>query len=155
MEVARLFDAPTARFGTAGSLMLAHYTGRTTPAMLDELDRLQDALVKRYTRISTLTLIGQAGMERPEEQVRDRSLALSKKYEDVVRGSAIVVTTRGIGAVMVRTFLSAFFLLNKAKMQIRVFASVGEALKWLHTLDGDDASYRDLSSEDVLRFTDA
>lgn len=155
MEVVRLFDAPTARFGAAGSLMVAHYSGRTTTAVLEELDRQQEALAKRYPRLSTLTLIGQAGMERPEEQVRERSLALGKKYEEVVRGSAIVVTTRGIGAVMVRTFLSAFFLLNKSKMPMKVFASVGEALKWLHTLDGDDASYRELSSEDVLRFTGA
>ncbi|MFZ5439529.1 MAG: hypothetical protein ACOZQL_05955 [Myxococcota bacterium] len=155
MEVTRVFDVPGARAGTAGSLLVVYYAGRTTLQTLEALDVAQGALVKQHQNISSLTVIGQAGMERPDEQVRDRSLALSKKYEANVRASAIVVNTRGIGAVMVRTFLSAFFLLNQSKMQIKVFASVNEALKFLHGFDGTDTSYRDVGADDVLRFCDA
>lgn len=154
MEVAPFFEGPGARIGTAGSLLVAHYRARTTLEDLEQLDRAQEALLAKYPRISTLSVIAPTGVQRPEEQVRERSLALNLKYEGRVVGSGIVVTTRGIGAVMVRTFLSAFLLLNKAKMAPRVFASISESMKWLHTLDAADASWRELSPSDVQRFSD-
>ena len=121
----------------------------------DALERAQNALLTKFPRISTLSIIAPSGVERPEEKVRERSLALNLAFEEKVRGSGIVVTTRGIGAVMVRTFLTAFFLLNKAKMAPMVFASISESMKWLHTLDGDDGSWRELSPTDVQGFNDA
>lgn len=155
MDVTRVFEGPGVRLGTAGSLLIACYRARTTVEDLDALERAQNALLTKYPRISTLSIIAPSGVERPEEKVRERSLALNLAFEEKVRGSGIVVTTRGIGAVMVRTFLTAFFLLNKAKMAPMVFASISESMKWLHTLDGDDGSWRELSPTDVQGFNDA
>lgn len=155
MHVMRVFEGPGARLGTAGSLLIACYRARTTVEDLDALERAQHALLTQHPRISTLSVIAPTGLERPDEKVRDRSLALNLAFEEKVRGSAIVVTTRGIGAVMVRTFLTAFLLLNKAKVAPMVFASVSESMKWLHTLDADDASWRELSPADVQAFNDA
>lgn len=154
MEVATAFEGGGVRIGTAGSLLVACYRARTTVADLELLDRAQEGLLAKYPRIRTLSIIAPAGVERPDENVREQSLALNLKYEDKVVGSAIVVTTRGISAVMVRTFLTAFLLLNKAKMTPRVFASISESMKWLHTLDAGDESWRELSPADVQGFND-
>lgn len=153
MEVSRLFDSPEARFGAAGPLFVAHYKGAVTVDTLDELDRAQAALIEKRGVISMVTLIGELGpMLKVEEAVRSRSIELGKKYEKQVRGSAIVVATRGLAAVMVRTFLSGFFLLSRTELPIRTFSTVKDALAWLQSLNGQDAGVRELQLGDLTRF---
>ena len=154
MEFTKSFESTDARFGNFGPLMVALYRGTTSPGMLDELDRAQEALIKKYPRISTFTVIGQAGsILKVDEAVRTRSLELGKKYEKNVLGSAIVVATKGLGAVMVRTFLSGFFLLSKSETPMKTFSSIGEGLHWVQSLPGQDLSLKtELSATDLERF---
>ncbi|MFT3711729.1 MAG: STAS/SEC14 domain-containing protein [Archangium sp.] len=153
MEVSRLFDSPEARFGAAGPLFVAHYKGAVTLATLEKLDELQGALVEKRGTISMITVIGELGpMFKIDEDVRHRSVELGKKYDKQVRGGAIVVTTRGLAAVMVRTFLSGFFLLSRNEMPMRTFATVKEALSWLQNLPGQDAPLRELRPTDIDAF---
>jgi hypothetical protein len=91
-------------------------------------------------------------MFKIDDAVRRRSVELGKKYEKQVRGAAIVVVTRGLAAVMVRTFLSGFFLLSRSEMPMRTFASVKEALTWVQTLPGQDAPLRELRPQDIDAF---
>lgn len=153
MEVSRLFDSPQARFGAAGPLFVAHYKGAVNLDTLDQLDKAEASLVEKRGVISTITVIGDIGpMFKTDEAIRRRSVELGKKYEKHVRGSAIVITTRGLAAVMVRTFLSGFFLLSKAEFPIRTFSTVKEALAWLQGLNGQDAGVRELRPSDVDSF---
>lgn len=154
MEFTKSFESADARFGSAGPLLVALYRGSTSPGILDELDRTQEALLKRFPRITTLTVIGQAGsMLKADEGVRTRSVELGKKYEKSVIGSAIVVTTKGLGAVMVRTFLSGFFLLSKAEMPMKTFSTIAEGLAWLQALPGQDLSVKtEIRPADIERF---
>jgi hypothetical protein len=122
--------------------------------MFDELDRAEGALLEKFPRISTLTVIGQAGsMLKVDEGVRTRSVELGKKYEKHVLGSAIVVTTKGLGAVMVRTFLSGFFLLSKSETPMKTFSTIAEGLAWLQALPGQDLAIKtEVRAADIERF---
>ena len=154
MDFVRVFESQEIRLGTAGPLMVASYRGATTLAALDELSRAQDALLTKFPRISTLTVIGQASsMLRIDEAVRTRSVELGKKFDGKVVGSAIVVTTKGLGAVIVRSFLSGFFLLSRAETPMKTFANVQEGLSWLRALPGQDAVIKaEISVADIERF---
>ncbi len=75
MEIIRSFDSAEVRFGAAGPLMVTLYRDSSTLAGLDELERTQDALLKKFPLISTLTVIGQAtSMFRNDAAVRARSV---------------------------------------------------------------------------------
>lgn len=154
MDFVKLFESTEARLGNSGPLLVALYRGSASVAVLDELSRAQEALLAKHPRISTLTVIGQAGsMIRVDEAVRTKSVDLGKKFDGKVVGSAIVVTTKGLGAVIVRTFLSGFFLLSRAETPMRTFASVEEGLTWLRSLPGQDPMIKlGISSHDVERF---
>ena len=154
MELTKTFESVDARFGTAGPLMVTLYRGTSNLAMLEELDRAQEALIAKHTRISTIAVIALAGsMLKTDDAVRSRSVALGKKYEKSVLGSAIVVTTRGLGAVMVRTFLSGFFLLSRAETPMKTFSSIAEGLSWVQSLPGQDLGIKTLvSATDIERF---
>jgi hypothetical protein len=154
MECIKTYQAQDTRFGTVGPLVVASYGGATTLAALEELDRTQDALLAKYPRISTLTIIGQAGsMLKIDEAVRAKSVQLGKKFDGKVIGSAIAITARGLGAVFARSFLSGFFLLSRAETPMKTFPSIEEGLSWLRSLPGQDLSLKtELSVADVERF---
>ncbi len=154
MDLLKTFESAEVRFGTAGPLLVTLYRGPNSVAMLDELDRAQEALIAKHARISTIAIIALAGsMLKADDAVRTRSVALGKKYEKSVRGSAIVVTTRGLGAVMVRTFLSGFFLLSRAETPMKTFSTIAEGLSWVQSLPGQDLSIKTLvSATDIERF---
>ncbi|MDP2270691.1 MAG: hypothetical protein Q8N23_13720 [Archangium sp.] len=154
MELIKTFDSVDARFGTAGPLLVALYRGSASLAMLDELDRTQDALLRKFTRISTLTVIGQAsGMFKVDEAVRTRSVELGKKFDGKVTGSAIVVNAKGLAAVMVRTFLTGFFLLSRAETPMKTFSKISEGLSWLQSFPDQDVGIKtQLSETDIERF---
>lgn len=150
MEFTTVYDAPEARFGVAGPLIVAVYKGAPALTVLEQLDRAQTELITKRGTISTLTVIGELGsMLKVDDGVRQRSVELGKKYEKHVRGSAIVVETRGVAAVMVRSFLTGFFLLSRSEMPMKSFKRVTEGLTWLQGLPGQDAPLRELRAGDV------
>jgi hypothetical protein len=154
MEFIRSFDSPAARFGTVGPLMVALYKGATDLAHLDEVDRIQTTMLQKYPRISTLSVIDSAGsLLKVDEAVRNRSVELGNKYDGKVTGSAIVIITKGLAAVMARTFLSGFFLLSRAATPTKTFARVDESLIWLRSLPGQDLVIKtEISATDIERF---
>lgn len=153
MEVVTRRSSSDVLLGSAGSLFVAYYRAQTTLATLELLDTVQTEMLASYSHLSTLTIIGQLGALKVDDAVRDRSVVLGKKYEKQVRGSAIVVTTRGLAAVMVRTFLTGFFLLSRAETPVKTFSSVAEALGWLQSLPGQDLEVKlNVTSQDVERF---
>jgi hypothetical protein len=58
-----------------------------------------------------------------------------------------------LGAVMVRTFLSGFFLLSKAETPMKTFSTIAEGLAWLQALPGQDLSIKtEVRAADIERF---
>lgn len=144
---------PEARFGVVGSVLVSHYRGRTTLAMLDELDRIQSELIAKHQRISTMSVVGQLDMLRVEDDVRKRSLELGKKFEHSVYGNAIVITTRGLAAVMARTFLTGYFLISLTEAPTRTCSTVAAGLEFL--FERDPTLRGQLSLVELQQFLDA
>ncbi len=154
MLVTKSFESVEVRLGVASSLVVALYRSGASLTALEELDKLQTSLLQKHAKLSTLTLIGQLGsVLKVDEAVRVKSVELGKKYEKQVHGSAIVVTTKGLAAVMARTFLSGFFMVSRSETPMRTFATVSEGLAWLQSLPGQDMALKtELHLNDIEDF---
>lgn len=149
MAVTLLLDKPLLKAGHVGPLLVTLYRGSTSLEVLGDLDRLESELVKTYPRISTLTVLQTTdGMLKVDEAIRARGAELSRKFDRNMVGAAIVVLSRGLAAVVTRTFLSGYFLASRAEAPTRTFSSVGDGLQWLRSLPGQDA---DLKASASLR----
>lgn len=154
MLVQLAFENDTVRFGNAGPLVIASYKGALTLTALKELEKLEDGLLKVHPRIASLAVMGKmGGMFQVDKEVQKYGVELATKYEKVAHGSAIVVQTKGLGAVVVRTFLSAYFMMSKSTMVTQTFASVDEGLAWLQQLPGQNPlSGLSVSAADIEAF---
>lgn len=133
--IERAYDSPIFRFGAVGPLVVAFYKGATTKAQLQELDAFQTRLLTQHPRIMSLTIMGQvAATTRMDEDARAFTGELATKYEKTNVGSAMVVKSTGLGAVVVRSFLSAWFLMRQTELRAKVFKTVDEGLGWLQSL---------------------
>lgn len=152
--IQRRYDSAAVSFGVVGPLLVAHY--RSTPESvehLEKLDGIQDKLVAEHGRISTCWIISQVGsMMRVSPAIRDKSLELDVKYEPHLRGSAIVIASKGIGAVMARGFLTTFFLLSRNRSPRDTFSSIAEGLVWLKALPEQHALVTGLSVSELEAF---
>ena len=149
-SLSTVLETPSLRAATAGSLLVVEYLGPTALADLERMDAVQSELAAKFQRISVLSLIGQLGsITRVEAPVRERSSQMLTKYEHITRGGAIVITTRGLAGVMVRTFMSSLFLINSTQLPMRTFSRADEALQWLQGLEGQDAGVKTLTPADV------
>lgn len=155
MQVETLFEGHGVKLGAAGSLMVAVYRSASSVEALEALDRVQAGVVARHGRISTLSVIADTpgSMLRTDEAVRVRSVELGKKYESSVLGSGIVVTARGLSAVVARTFLTGFFLLSRSEMPMKTFSTLADALAWVQALPGQSTALKtELSVLDLEKF---
>ena len=126
MPISLHVDTPAVRIGTIGSLIVTCY--RTTPTVetLDEVDRVESELVTRFPRVATLAIAG------PESSFL--------RIDEKVRGAAIVIASRGLSAVMARSFMTAFLLMSRQSWPIQTFPSVETAARWLEGLAGNDVT---------------
>ncbi|MBL8936369.1 MAG: hypothetical protein JNM69_17570 [Archangium sp.] len=114
--------------------MVASYRG-AAKADLVQLDGFQAALVAKYGRIASMSLMDNlSSMTAMDEETRTFSAGLSKKYEKTNLGGAVVVRSKGLGAVVARTSLSAFFLATQGGVDMKVFKTIDEGLTWLRSL---------------------
>lgn len=143
MGLTLLLDSPLLKAAHSGPFLVTQYQGNSTLQVLDDLERVQSALIQQYPRLSTLTVIRHTeALTRVDEEVRHRSVELGKKFDPHLLGAAIVVTARGLAAVVARTFLSGFFLLSRNEAPTRTFPDVPQALEWLRALPGQDLSVK-------------
>lgn len=139
MPITERFNSPTLRIGTVGSLIVNCY--RTTPTLesLDEVDRIETELLKSFPKVATIAVAGEnSSMLRIDEKVRARSVEMTQKFKGRVRGAAIVIATRGLSAVMARSFMTAYLLVSKQSWPMQTFSDIAAAAKWLETLPEND-----------------
>lgn len=151
MPLSTLYETSEGRIGHDGPLLVTHMRESTTHAFLDALDQAQAQLVAKYPKISSINVMTQASM-KADEAMRTRSVELTAKYDAHGLGTAIVVLSRGLAGVSVRTALSMYFMVSTAQNQTKVFSSVAEGLGWLHGLPGQDALVRMVSPTDIEHF---
>lgn len=138
-----IFEDAEVKLGASGPLIIAVYKRAPTLGVMERLDAAETKLLEKHPRLSVLTIISAVGDAlKVDEKVRARGVELSHKYDKVVRGSAIVIAVKGLAAVVVRSFLSAFFLLSKSAMPSKTFGDVGEAVRWLQSLPEQDIALK-------------
>ncbi len=133
--IERAYDSPVFRFGAVGPLVVSFYRGATTKAQLEQLDAFQTQLLATHGRIMSLSVMGQvAATVRLDDEARTFSADLATKYEQTNVGTVMVVKSTGLGAVVVRSFLSAWFLMRQTQLKVKVTRTVAEGLEWLNAL---------------------
>lgn len=141
--VVSLYEDPMLKVGSSGSLFVSVYRATTSLASLDQLEKYETQHSQANPKFSTLSVITQVkDLVKVDDAVRARGVELSNRFEASVRGSAIVVSVHGLTAVIIRSFLSAFFLLSKSSMPIKTFSNLEDALAWLRALPGQDTELK-------------
>src|SRR5579871_4024818 len=99
--------------------------------MLDVLERAQDAHVVRHGYMVGLTVIALDQLATPGPEFRTRSQQLSAKHHSHIKSSAMVILTRGLAAVIVRTFLAGYQLIVHYDHPQQTFRELRPAVEWL------------------------
>jgi hypothetical protein len=115
MALTVLAELAGVRFGRLDSLLVTTWYGAATLAPLDVYERLEEQLIAEHGMLTLLTVIVNSPAA-PEKGVAQRAAAISARFEKQLRASLVVVLARGLGAVLVRSFLTGFSLASKVPM---------------------------------------
>lgn len=133
---------PDVRFASRGPLLIGAWSRAATTAGLELMTKHEAALVARHGKVSVLTvLVGAAGT--PDVGLREKALDMQKQFDRSLVGTAIAVTAKGFGAVVIRTFLAGFSLVSSGKAPMKTFGTVPEAVAWLRALPGQAKALAD------------
>ena len=136
MAVTLMAEGPGLRIAALGSLLVMHFDGRGTLEALDVLDIVEAKHAAVFPKFSTLVVVSGLKLEAPVPGLRERSAALDAKYDAHVVGSAIVVHSKGMAAVIARSFIATWALFTKRQAPTKTFRDVREAVGWLASLEG-------------------
>jgi hypothetical protein len=151
MAITTLFETSEGRVGHSGPLLLTSMQESTTLGFLDALDRVQAKLIETYPKLSSINVMSHTNL-KVDEQTRARGVALTDKFEKHGLATAIVVLSRGLSGVGVRTALSMYFMASRGGVPTKVFPSVAEGLSWLQTFPGQEQVVKMLSPLDLEPF---
>lgn len=150
--IENLAERPGIHIAHAGSIVIAKY-GQSTVEDLDVL--LQHQLDVANKHGGKMTMIGivsiGANVGRIGEDVRQKSVELMGKLSSVCLGTCTVILGGGLGATVIRMFLTGFHLMARTPFPQKVFGSVSEALTWAQQLPGQSVDAQRLSSTVVLK----
>lgn len=145
MKITSVYESDELRIGTAGSLLIVIYCGRTTAETIAVVDREEGRLVEERGKISVLSVVAPSNgsIDRVSDEVRAAALNLATKYQHVVTADAVVVPARGILAAIIRTFMVGFSLVSRRPYPSKVFSDLGEAIAFLKQVPGQDETFAD------------
>jgi hypothetical protein len=131
-----IYEAEDLRLGAVGPLVVMRYRGFTTLSSLQQVDALQETLLRTHPRIMSIALLEQTIQQgvKMDEDARKFSVDLAAKFEKTNVGSAMVLKATGLSAVLARTFLSAWVLTRRTEMTMKVLRTTEEGLTWLRSL---------------------
>jgi len=126
------------RVGALGSLLVVCInSAKSINETLAGIERTYAGLLQTHPKVTTLTvLVAKDALSPPPSDVRERAAEMAKRNEPTARGSGTLVLMRGLSGVVARTFLSAFFMLNRAQMPQAVLSSYADAATWVQQLPG-------------------
>ncbi|MBK7865000.1 MAG: hypothetical protein IPJ65_41655 [Archangiaceae bacterium] len=124
-EVAR---TPTFRLARSGKLVVAVYHGPGTVSDLDALVALQLKVIAELGSQVSMTVITTL-REMPKPEVREKVVAVGREHPELGKGALLVLTAKGIGAVLFRTFMAATGLLSHTVSQVTTVRTVAEAVE--------------------------
>lgn len=126
------------RVAVSNSFIVTTGRGELTAEAIGELEQVESQVAQTHGRFTTLVVFSSFMVGPPSAAAREAASRLAKKLEKNTCAVAFVVSQRGLGAVVVRTFLSAYFMVTHTEFPQQVFKSVGEAAAWLALQPGVD-----------------
>jgi len=135
MAIAVLEECRDYRLGSVGSVLAIAWYSELTIAALDAIQKHEDALADRHGKITLVSIIlGATAAPLPE--IRERMRKESSELEKRRLGNFIVVRTRGLSAIIARSFLAAMSLMST----IEVPATLEAAATAVRALAGQNAA---------------
>ncbi len=131
MPFVDLINRPDFRLARNGSLLVAFFNGATTVADLDALGKHQQALAKELGHLSMISLVPSGGAAKVSDEVKAKSVEIVRAVGPQMVASATVLLGKGLGATVIRAFMTGFNLLSKSPAPQKTFADAAEALAWL------------------------
>ncbi len=135
MKFELIDQAPGFRIGRIGALVVSAFTdGGASLEALACIDRVHSAHLRTYPHFTTLALVSGVKLSPPPSGVRERSAELDVKFDVNVFGSAVVIETKGLAAVVARSFLATYSMLSPRSRPFKVSSTLEEATTWLQSL---------------------
>lgn len=127
------------RLGSVGAVLVTVWYSELTNSALDALQKHHEALTNQHGKITLVSII-MGATAAPSSQLRDRMRSQSTELAKRRLGNIIVVRTRGLSAIIARSFLAALSLvstetikvpatLEAAANEVRALAGQNEATK--------------------------
>ncbi len=127
------------RLGYVGSVLVSVWFSELTSAALNALEKHHEALADQHGKITLVSIVmGATAAPSSElrEQLRTQGMTLAKRR----LGNIIVVRSKGLSAIIARSFLAALSLFNSEI--IKVPATIAAAAQAVRELPGQDAAVR-------------
>jgi hypothetical protein len=119
------------RIGTIGPVVVSVFDTKPELGLLELMGKVQGEHVARYKQITSITIISMPKLDPPGADFRSGSAELSKRFQDAMTCTALVVLSTGMAAVVVRAFLAAFSLLVTQRRPQQTFRQIAPAVKWV------------------------
>lgn len=130
-SVTLVAEAHGCRIGTFGDIFITVFDSPGNVEQLRLLERHQDPFVSARGKVVSVTIIAAERLESPTPEFRAASTKLQARYQDKLICSAIIITTKGLAAVVARSFLAAYQLLVQYKSPHQTFREIGPAVQWI------------------------
>lgn len=139
MPLTTLQEFPEVRLGHVGSLFVSVWYSELTVRAVDALEKHHRALAAKYGKITQISVVVGA-QSNPTPEMRDRLKEGAVELQQQRRANIVVVQTRGVAAIITRTFLAALSLMSSENM--KVFKTLEEAAEMAQQLPEQDAELK-------------
>ena len=131
MPVALLAQGPNVRIGALGNILVSVFDGPPDEKTLEVVDRGTSLHAASHAKYVSIVAIVAEKLAAPTPQFREGATKLHARFEDQLLASATVITSRGMAAVVARTFLAAYQLIVHYKAPQQTFRDLPTAVAWL------------------------
>lgn len=125
MAITLLDETPEYRLGHFGSVFVSVWFSRLNIPALEALEKFHRELAAKHGKVTFISIVVGAA-ENPPADVRERMREGTAALLPLRRANLVVVQTKGLSAIIARSFLAAMSLMSPEKMG--VFKTVEEAV---------------------------
>ena len=133
--VTELARTSTMLIGNSGPIFVSVWAGESLDIDYDRLELAEASFAKRNPKFYSLTIITRVvATPKGAELAKRRGLAVLKRFAPNLLCSASVISSRGLGAAVARSFTTAFNMMSGLAIPMKVFDVIPAALVWAETV---------------------
>ncbi len=132
MKLTEFYKGERARIAHMGPLIVVCLEGAIEVSDLDQLERCQDVVVPTVKHVFSITVMNR-GFMSVKPGSTERAAEIAARYKGKTGLSVVVVNGRGLMAVMARTGLAVYSMLDRSGTPMKTGGSVPEGLEQLRT----------------------